>query len=427
MRWRQRLCVLLVVLMLLAASAGALATGTAKNVIFFIGDGMGVAQRTLLYYYLGHQPVMNQMDVVGLYTTHMGDDYITDSAASGTAMSTGVKTYDGAIGVDMDRQPVRTILEAAKEAGKAAGLVATVRISHATPAAFAAHNESRNNYEAIMVDILENEVDVLFGGGKAICLPEELGGTRKDGRNLMNEFAARGYTIVNSPSELALATELPVIGLFTASDMTPEIDRDPAKEPSLAEMTRKAINLLAQDEDGFFLMVEGSQVDYAGHDNDAVRAATEALALDYAVAEAMAFAARNPDTLIIVAADHETGALAIGKGYQFDPLALREIRASYGQIASMVEESGDLVGIVEEYAGIELTEEEIAWIESADSVAIGVRDVLNDRVGVIWGSGDHSGAMLPLTAHGAGAELFGGVYDNTDIPKRIAEAMGVDL
>ena len=140
----------------------------------------------------------------------------------------------------------------------------------------------------------------------------------------------------------------------------------------------------------------------------------------------MAFAARNPDTLIIVAADHETGALAIGKDISLI-LALREIRASYGQIASMVEESGDLVGIVEEYAGIELTEEEIAWIESADSVAIGIRDVLNDRVGVIWGSGDHSGAMLPLTAHGAGAELFGGVYDNTDIPKRIAEAMGVDL
>ena len=131
---------LLVVLMLLAASAGALAAGTAKNVIFFIGDGMGVAQRTLLYYYLGHQPVMNQMDVVGLYTTHMGDDYITDSAASGTAMSTGVKTYDGAIGVDMDRQPVRTILEAAKEAGRLR-FAATVRISHATPAALRPQRE----------------------------------------------------------------------------------------------------------------------------------------------------------------------------------------------------------------------------------------------------------------------------------------------
>ncbi|NLY29448.1 MAG: alkaline phosphatase, partial [Firmicutes bacterium] len=423
-RWRKRLVAFLVVLMLLGTSVVGLAAGTAKNVIFFIGDGMGLAQRTLLYYYLGHQPVMNQMDVVGLYTTHMADGYVTDSAASGTAMSTGVKTYDGAIGVDANKQPVRTILEAAKEAGKATGLVATVRISHATPAAFAAHNESRNNYEAIMVDILENEVDVLFGGGKAICLPEDLGGTRKDGRNLMNEFAARGYTIVNTPSEMALATELPVVGLFTPSDMTPEIDRDPAKEPSLAEMTRKAINLLAQNEEGFFLMVEGSQVDYACHDNDAVRAATEALALDYAIAEAMAFAAKNPDTLVVVAADHETGALAIGKGYQLDPLALREIRASYGQIASAVEESDDLVGVVMKYTGIELTEEEVALIENADSLARGITDVLNDRVGVIFGSGDHSAVMLPLTAHGAEAELFGGVYDNTDIPKRIAEAMG---
>ncbi|HHV93388.1 MAG TPA: alkaline phosphatase [Firmicutes bacterium] len=427
LRWKQRLIALLVVVMLLAGSVVGLAAGTAKNVIFFIGDGMGLAQRTLLYYYLGHQPVMNQMDVVGLYTTHMADGYVTDSAASGTAMSTGIKTYDGAIGVDVEKQPVRTILEAAKAAGKATGLVATVRISHATPAAFAAHNESRDNYEAIMIDILENEVDVLFGGGKAICLPQELGGTRKDGRNLMNEFAARGYTIINTPSELGLATKFPVIGLFTPSDMTPEIDRDPVQEPSLAEMTRKAINLLAQDEDGFFLMVEGSQVDYACHDNDAARAAAEALALDYAVAEAMAFAAKNPDTLVIVAADHETGALAIGKQYQFDPLTLRRIRASYGQIARVVEETGDLVGTVKEYTGIELTEEEIARIENADSLARGITDVLNDRVGVIFGSGDHSATMLPITAHGAEAELFGGVYDNTDIPKKIAEAMGIEF
>lgn len=210
--------------------------------------------------------------------------------------------------------------------------------------------------------------------------------------------------------------------------MTVEIDRDPAKEPSLADMARKAISLLSKDKDGFFLMVEGSQIDYAGHDNDAARNVHETLGLDAAVAVAMSFAATNPDTLVIVAADHETGALSIGKDYSFDPVALRSIKASYGRIAKLFnDDRSNVVEVMKEYAGIDLTHDELMLIKNAENPVQAVTTVLNNRIGVIFASGNHSGVMLPLSAHGADAELFAGFYDNTDIPKKIAEAMGLDF
>lgn len=420
-----------VVLVLGATGLAQAPQAPAKNVILLIGDGMAAAERTLAYYYAGYPPVMNQLPVVGLFTTHMaeGMGYVTDSAAAATSMACGIKTYDGAIGVGVDKQPCRTILEAARDAGKATGLVATSRINHATPAGFAAHDESRDNYDAIMADFLETRVDVIFGGGLQYTLPASAGGSRKDGRDLLREFREAGYAVVTSPAELATAGHLPVLGLFAKKDMAPELDRDPAREPSLAEMTRKAIGLLSQDPEGFFLMVEGSQIDWAGHANDAAYNASDTMAFDEAVAAAVAFAATHPGTLVLVTADHETGLLGIGDQYHFDPVALRRIRATYGRIASLIaDDRSNAASVLRQYAGIgDLTSEELRILKETKDKQAAVTVVLNKRVGVLWGSPEHNAVMIPMSAYGAGAEHFAGFYDNTDVAKKMAQVMGLSL
>lgn len=430
----------------IAAHAG----GEAKNVILMIGDGMGPAQRTLAYYSMGAEPSMNSMPVVGMMSTEPAPSRpdrvdVTDSAAAATALACGIKTYNEAISVDNARHPVPTILEAAKTAGKATGLVVTCQVNHATPACFAAHDSTRENYDAIAVDYLTSRPDVILGGGTDYFLPAGQGGARADGRNLEAEFASAGYRVVHTASELKASTSTPLLGLFAPKGMAPVLDRDlprdgalsednraphPAEvQPTLAEETARALELLSRDPDGFFLMVEGSQIDWGCHANDGGYAQGELRGFDEAVAAVREFAARDQHTLVVVLADHETGGLALGHAYEMNLDALRAQKATAARLATAIEAQPDqLDATLKTYAGLDSlsTEERQAIVEAKKKSPV-IASILSDRAGLLWASHDHSGVLIPVTADGQGASLFAGAFDNTEIPGKIARAMGIQF
>ncbi|MBC8481666.1 MAG: alkaline phosphatase [Planctomycetes bacterium] len=336
-----------------------------KNVIFCIGDGMGSGQISIarlsscgadgsLY--------MEKMPVVGVVKTHSANKLITDSAAAGTALACGFKTNNGTIGMVPSGERFETILEAAKSNGKATGLVATSTISHATPASFASHVKSRGMEAEIAAQLLGNKVNVLLGGGKKFFVPEKVkGSARKDSRDLIAEAKSAGYNFVENKDELKSSDSKYLLGLFEMNALT---TKEP--EPTLAEMTAKAIEVLDGCGEGFFLMVEGSQIDWACHGNDADYAIRQTLLFDMAVKEAIDFAVKDGQTLVIVTADHETGGLTIT--------------------------GGGLSG---------------------------------DNININWSTKGHSNMPVQLFAYGPSAEKFNGVFDNTDVPKKIANAFGI--
>lgn len=405
----------------------------AKNVILLIGDGMGASQRSFLTYWLGREPSMNSMPVSGLISTHpaprdSSQIEITDSAASATAMACGVKTFNDVIAQDTQGRPVPTILEAAKQAKMATGLVVTCQVNHATPACFAAHDDNRDHYDAIAVDYLSTQPDLILGAGTQYFLPTDSGGGRTDGRDLLAEFRAAGYQVIRESEALAGIATLPVLGLFAPKYFPPALDTKPRETPTLPEMTQKALDLLSRDPDGFFLMIEGSQIDWGAHANDAPYTIHELVAFDQAVEAAREFARRDAETLVIVLADHETGALSLGVEYELHLDVLRGMTATCGRIADEIEsDTTRTVELFRELAGFEPTQEERAILRTSRKTVDGVNEIVNRRVGLIWGSHDHSGGHIPVTADGPGAAAFGGFYDNTEIATKMATALGLSL
>ncbi|MGC9357732.1 MAG: alkaline phosphatase, partial [Anaerolineae bacterium] len=273
------------------------------RIILFVGDGMGEGQRTAARWYAvgeGGEMVMDAMPVAGLTgTTNVSND-VTDSAAAGTALATGVKTYNGAISVDVYGNPLTTILERAQAQGLAVGLVTNTPMSHATPATFAAHVASRSMMTEIARQMVAGRVNVLLGGGRSYFQPAE-------GPDLIAGALEAGYVYVEDADALTAvdpATTTHLLGLFADGGMARPFS------PTLAEMTTKAIDILSQDPEGFFLMVEGGQIDWACHDNDAINAIQDTVGFDEAVAVGKAYAAETGNTLVIVTADHETGGMA---------------------------------------------------------------------------------------------------------------------
>lgn len=287
------------------------------NIILFIGDGMGEAQRTAARWASAGQNGMLAMDTLpfgGWAATRSASSEITDSAAAATAIASGHKTTNGMLGVLPDGTTVQTILEHAQTRGMSVGLITNVQLTDATPAAFAAHVVHRSQMTEIARQLLAAGIDVLLGGGEDEFLPpEETGcypqpGERSDGRNLIDEAIADGYTYVCNAAALSAldsSTTTRLLGLFGDEEIARPIT------PSLAEMTQTAIEILSQDPDGFFLMIEGGQIDWACHHNDAAWAITDTLELDHAVAVAKTFATAHPNTLLIVTADHETGGMSV--------------------------------------------------------------------------------------------------------------------
>src|SRR5262245_55395481 len=300
-----------------ASSGGAAASRAPRNIIIMFGDGAAPTQwdfgryssRVLRGQSFATTDVVFREGTVGLLTTSPHGPYVTDSAAAASAMSTGFKVENGAVSVAPDGKPLRTIMQAAKAAGKRIGLVTTATVYDATPAAFSLNAKSRRDSQALVDQYAALEPDVLMGGGADYFLPAGTpGGKRKDGRDIIAAFRAKGYQIARNTAELKSAAGARLLGLFADEDMDFEIDRDPAQEPTTAEMAAAALRALSQQSpNGFVLLVENENTDTAGHQTDAASLMRALWAIDDAVKVALEFQRRNPDTLLIVTGDHETG------------------------------------------------------------------------------------------------------------------------
>jgi alkaline phosphatase len=357
---RQKILIFLFVLMtgslaMKAASPVKKQAKPVKNIILLIGDGMGVSEVYAGYTYQKGTLNMERFQTAGFSITY-STSYVTDSGAGGTAIATGHKTYNGAIGVDSTGRPIKTILEWAEEKGKATGLVATCAITHATPASFISHQAKRSDYELIASDFLKTDVDVFIGGGLNHFTK------RKDSIDLTRQLIAKGYTLAYNLEELRSIAKGPV-GALLAAEHLPKISE--GRGDQLIESVNQAIRLLSADPDGFFLMVEGSQIDWGGHANDIKYIVEEVADFDKAVGAALDFAEKNAETLVIVTADHETGGLAVSDG-----------NLTTGQVTGS------------------------------------------------FTTKDHTGVMVPVFAYGPYSTTFGGMQQNIEIFSKMMHAFG---
>lgn len=332
-----------------------------KNVIFLIGDGMGLPQITGAMYMNNNKIAFERFKNIGLHKSHSSDNLVTDSAAGATAFASGVKTYNGAIGVDAKKQPVPTLLELAEAKGMATGMVVTCAITHATPGSFISHVSGRESAEEIALGFLETPIDIFIGGNMQAF------NKRIDERDLVEELKNKGYQITSyfdeTISDLNINTKKN-IGYFTATR-----EPLPVREGRdyLPEATDKALKFLKdRSPEGFFLMIEGSQIDWGGHANDANYVVTELLEFDKIINRVLDFAAEDGETLVVVTADHETGGFAINPG------------SKLGKI-------------------------EVAFTTKS-----------------------HTALMIPVFAEGPGSELFRGIYENIDIFAKLKGLMGLE-
>ncbi|MGF9817192.1 alkaline phosphatase [Brevibacillus agri] len=408
-----------------------------KNIIFLIGDGMGTSYTTA-YRYMKDDPATPVMEptefdkyLVGAQMTYAEDEKqnITDSASAATAMSSGVKTYNNAIAVDNDKSEVETVLERAKKVGKSTGLVATSEITHATPASFGAHDESRKNMDAIADDYYDlridgkHSVDVLLGGGLNNFV-------RKD-RNLTEEFKKDGYSYVTSKQELLSDKNDKILGLFAAGGMDKMIDRTD-KTPSLEDMTKAAIERLSKNKEGFFLMVEGSQIDWAGHDNDIVAAMSEMEDFEKAFKAAIDFAKKDGNTLVVATADHSTGGLSVGakEEYNFLVAPIKAAKRTPDFIAAGIAKGASVEETLKKYIDLQLTPEEIASVKKAAEtkkqveIDNAIEAIFDKRSFTGWTTGGHTGEDVNVYAYGPWKERFSGLIDNTHNAEVIFEILG---
>jgi alkaline phosphatase len=404
----------------------------AESVIFFIGDGMGPVQVTAGRIYKsgagGDALAMDTMEQVGLVRTWAANGAVTDSAAAGTALASGVKTHIFAVGTDPEGNPVESMLVKAKRKGMSTGIVSTTRLTHATPAAFFAHVRNRLSEGEIASQLIESESwDLAMGGGRTFFMTNlqqdgesDEKGKRGDGRDLIKEASDKGIRMIQSRAQFdALAREVAegthepsrILGLFNADHMAYELERhlDVWGEPSLAEMTELAVGLLSRNPNGFFLLVEGGRIDHAAHAGWARHMVAEVVAMDEAVA--VALAAEGPEgdkPLVVVTADHETGGVAIN-GYF--PLEVQGV-----ELLTDTRSVGKEILTFATGPGARRPEGE------AD------RSALDYRPAALFfsESAAHTGVDVAVYAHGPGSDKFTGTLDNTDVAKRIMEVLGVE-
>jgi alkaline phosphatase len=423
-------------------------SGRVKNLVFGLSDGMGPASMTLARTVGSRDSLVLDALLSGTSRTRSSDSLVTDSAAGATAYASGAKSYNGAIGVDAKGLPLGTLLEVAQRRGMPVGLVCTSRMTHATPAAFSAHALFRDFEQFIASQQANLTIDVMLGGGR------DKFAARLDMRNLLAEMASRGVTVLNDATEFrAFANDLAskdlrtvkVAGLFTGDHMSYNVDRNSSAEPSLAEMTALALNVLSAKAGaaGFFLMVEGSRIDMAAHDNDASTQVGEVLAYDEAIGTVLEFIKREPDTLLVSTSDHETGGLSLGLRnvslgakviYNWYPERLRAAKRSAFATSRLIATSDDaaIPSLVRDYVGADLSADEAQ--KYVDLKANGTSEFVmmlqlgNDQARrslLGWSTTGHSGVDVNLYAAGRGAERFRGSLENTQVGQRMAEALGL--
>lgn len=426
---------------------------TEKNVILLIPDGMSVDGTTLTRWYNGGSPLALDEMACGLVRTYSADAAIADSAPAGTAYATGHKSHTGYVGVLPDvanmpgqtpikaedaRKPVASILEAARLAGKSTGLVATCEIPHATPADFSAHYPDRKNYDDIIEQQVYQGIDVVFAGGVKFLQAEN----RKDKEDLISVLKEKGYQFITNRSEMQGLEEGQTWGMFADTAMAYEFDR-PSNEPSLSEMTEKAIDLLSENDKGFFLMVEGSKVDWAAHANDPIGLISDIRAFDQAVAAALAFAKKDKNTLVIAVSDHGNGGVTIGDrafttGYDKQPLStfitpLKNISLTgegiqnygNGDIQSTINAAKTIYGLTD------MTKEEEESIKNAVEKKLELNAVIgpmiSTRAHLGWTTGGHTGEDVVLYVYTPKGDKLTGVVENTDIALYMEKVLQLDL
>lgn len=329
-----------------------------KNVIFLIGDGMGLPQITGAMYMNNNVTVFERFKSIGFHKSHSSDNLVTDSAAGATAFASGVKTYNGAIGVNDQKTSVPTLLEMAEKKGMSTGLVATSSITHATPAAFYAHVAGRSENENIATALLTSGVDIFVGGGM------DYFARRKDSLDLLSQLSAKGYVISdffnNEIDEWNIRTDKN-IGFFTANGEPLPVREGRDYFPVAVDKTLDFLK--DRNPNGFFLMIEGSQIDWGGHSNDANYVITELLEFEKVIAQTLDFAQRDGSTLVVVTADHETGGFAVNPGSKLN------------------------------------------------------------KIEVAFTTKSHTALMIPVFAAGPGEEVFRGMYENTDIFNKIRDLL----
>ena len=352
---------------------------------------------------------------------------VTDSASAATAMSAGIKTYNNAIAVDNDKTEVKTVLEAAKERGKATGLVATSEITHATPAAFGSHDPSRQNMNGIADDYFDelvngkHKIDVLLGGGTDLFI-------RKD-RNLVEEFKKDGFSYVTNTDELSKDNNKQVLGLFAERGLPKMLDRT-QDVPSLEKMTNSAIERLNKNQDGFFLMIEGSQIDWAGHDKDIVGAMSEMEDFEKAFKAAIDFAKKDKHTLVVATADHSTGGFSIGANgiYNWFGEPIKAAKRTPDFMANQIANGAGVEETLKKYIELDLTAEEIQSVKDAASkkevdIDNAIEKIFDTRTNTGWTTDGHTGEDVPVYAYGPSSERFAGQIDNTDNAKIIFDIL----
>ncbi|MEW7863981.1 alkaline phosphatase [Aeromonas diversa] len=421
---------------------------SAKNVIFFLGDGMGINTLTASRIYSVGEEGSLAIDTLpqsAFIKTFSHDSQVTDSAPSMSAYMTGVKSNNGVISMDGDAtyeedcsksagKRATTLLELAKQAGRATGVVTTTRITHATPAATYAHicnRDLENDIAAQLVpggagfnSTLGDGVDVVLGGGSRHFLPTSAKGKRSDGRNLISEMQAQGYQFVSSESELAAAsTDKKLLGLFGSSHMNYELDRK-SGEPSLAEMTVSALKHLKKNTRGYFLMVEGGRIDHALHDTNAKRALVDTVAFNGAIQAAIDEVKKSDpelkNTLIVVTADHDHTlvlngyAKRTGKTTADNPGVLGLVK-NYGDGNPTLDKEGNPYTIIGFGNGHNRVE---GPRQSLDEATVSANDYAQEavvRISDVAGEETHGGTDVFLGAMGHGAEGFHGSMDNTAV------------
>ncbi len=458
------------VLLLVLLCAGPSHAQQAKYVFYFIGDGMGVNQVNATEMYLAEQEgrigvkplLFTTFPVTGVATTFSKTNSVTDSSAAGTALAAGAKTYNGAIGMDDEKQVLQTVAEKAKKAGRKVGITTSVSVDHATPAAFYAHQPARSMYYEIALDLPKAGFDFYAGGG---FLKPTTTADRKEAPSIFPLFEENGYTVARGLEEYrAKAAQAQKMILIQKEGADPSclpyaIDRKEG-DLSLAEITESAVSFLARDsKKGFFLMVEGGKIDWACHNNDAATTFNEVVDMDNAIKVAYEFYKKHPkETLIVVTADHETGGLGLGSGkYELQLKSLAHQRESQEELSRSITDlrkRGNAVAweevktLLAEKMGfwkeLPLTWEqekalrdeyeesfvkkhvvfEQSLYSKTEPLAAVARKVMNHMAMVGWTSVNHTAGYVPVFAIGAGSQLFMGKMDNTEIPKRIEKAAG---
>lgn len=427
---------------LLSACAEPAPTAAAEtsppNIIFMIGDGMGFEYISAYRYAQSElgapalTPTVFDDLLVGAATTYPDDDtWVTDSAASATALAAGVKSYNGAIGLDRQQQPVTTLMEVAKQQGWGTGAVVSVQVTHATPAAFFTHHASRNMYDAIADSYAQQitagqwSFDVLLGGGYSHF--------HRDDKNWLPELTAQGLHIATAVEQLNDMQQTPVLGLFAPLALPHSIDA----EPQLANMTEHALRLLQQQQQSsgkpFALMVEGSMIDWCGHANDIACAVHEVADFANAIEVVLNYQKQHPNTLVVITADHSTGGLSLGQGgeYAWYSDKVMGIKASIEVMTRglLERQPNEFRDYLTPLLNLPVTEQQWQQLEAvqvpaelrgrARQMPYGkvLVNIISEHTRTGWTTTGHTAVDVPVLAIGPGAEQFRGYQDNTDIAK----------